>query len=971
MSYNTRNSSNAISVTNLGIIPNTLRDNRINIQNAINSLYTYGGGTLFFPKGTYLFSGTVDITGKDITLLGEEGSVLLGGYDETAKKINVSGARNINFYGLVFDSNRSGTVNVSNQYGFINTISSTNINIENCEFYNTKNSSIFLGGNSRFISILNNYFTGHFCGIFSYMNTGEPMGQQFVISNNKFGDTWVGGDVGESACIKLQTQPGYTGVSAGHVISNNVINSNIQMGIELWCQGRDNTVSNNTVKNTVWGISLDGQFNSTVVGNTVRSVSYMGIECATACKNCIIANNVVMGYKDMLVNTGTRVTQYGLTNSNAQCDGLVYDGNIVEGCTNYGINVQTTTNTIISNNIIKNSTTNLYFQNGQGTQVLNNLFESSAETNVNYHIFVDASNMPLTGFYFSNNKFRGKTNQQSIFFYGGASSTGTLVRDVCIENNITDETTSGGYGQFLGGNVSLYNYMFRNNFSPSGSSSYNSIADASDSSSPYKSSDVMNGFTYYGSSSWAVPGSGTTGNSTGIWVCVWSGGGGEQNNVRISALNYFNSDQNHYNAIEVWATMVPYEGFYQSHSLYASPFYSVNLFPYIKEVQTICHSNIAQNSVWFRINGLSTASSGQLFYFKYSKANGLPAPFSTYNTPSSYGTAVGSYLVLEGSATWNNRYKFQQGISVGNWANAGIYGPASGALAIYTEGGHALYADKSANVAIGGNVTTPSVQLSLGTTLADTKLGLWDAGGSNLYGLGIQGNQMRFHVDTSASRFSFLDAPAGNELFTIKGNGNIGINNSSPQNKLTINTAGTAYGFTHTNATVTGGSYIYSSNASGFLFGASSNHYLSLFGQGSNPLLQISSTGVSIGVPFPSKRGLIVDTEVNVTGTTSSSAFTLWDSAGGYGAVAKSTNKLQIYNNVTSGGMTIVAPNGYIGLGHTNPTQSVHFSGTLGMASIPVSTTANVGGVTVPATAAGFITVNITGGNFKLPYYNV
>lgn len=44
--------------------------------------------------------------------------------------------------------------------------------------------------------------------------------------------------------------------------------------------------------------------------------------------------------------------------------------------------------------------------------------------------------------------------------------------------------------------------------------------------------------------------------------------------------------------------------------------------------------------------------------------------------------------------------------------------------------------------------------------------------------------------------------------------------------------------------------------------------------------------------------------------------------------------------------------------------------GTLALQGIATAASANVGGASIPATAAGFITVSITGGSFKLPYFN-
>lgn len=78
-----------------------------------------------------------------------------------------------------------------------------------------------------------------------------------------------------------------------------------------------------------------------------------------------------------------------------------------------------------------------------------------------------------------------------------------------------------------------------------------------------------------------------------------------------------------------------------------------------------------------------------------------------------------------------------------------------------------------------------SVKLNLGTDLANTKLALYDDPG-DLYGLGVQAYQLRFHLGSSVSRFSFLSSPAGTEVFTIKGTGNVGVGTNTPSAKLDV-----------------------------------------------------------------------------------------------------------------------------------------------------------------------------------------
>lgn len=76
--------------------------------------------------------------------------------------------------------------------------------------------------------------------------------------------------------------------------------------------------------------------------------------------------------------------------------------------------------------------------------------------------------------------------------------------------------------------------------------------------------------------------------------------------------------------------------------------------------------------------------------------------------------------------------------------------------------------------------------LSLGSSLHNSKIKLWESG-NTVYGLGIQGSQFRLHLGSNADRFSFLDSADGNELMTVRGNGNVGIGTASPSQKLDVN----------------------------------------------------------------------------------------------------------------------------------------------------------------------------------------
>lgn len=112
-----------------------------------------------------------------------------------------------------------------------------------------------------------------------------------------------------------------------------------------------------------------------------------------------------------------------------------------------------------------------------------------------------------------------------------------------------------------------------------------------------------------------------------------------------------------------------------------------------------------------------------------------------------------------------------------------------------------LFIKTNNQIGIKINGTNLPGQVSIGgTTLANTKLALWDDG-SAPYGFGVQGYQFRFHLGINTARFSFLNSASGAEIFTIKGDGAVGIgianpiaglqmvNNTSPNLRIGSNTS--------------------------------------------------------------------------------------------------------------------------------------------------------------------------------------
>lgn len=112
------------------------------------------------------------------------------------------------------------------------------------------------------------------------------------------------------------------------------------------------------------------------------------------------------------------------------------------------------------------------------------------------------------------------------------------------------------------------------------------------------------------------------------------------------------------------------------------------------------------------------------------------------------------------------------------------------------------------NVGIG--TTSPGSLLSLGPSLAPTKLALYE-NGNDVYGLGIAGSEFQLHLGYPGAHFSFRNEPNGPEVMTVHGNGNVALNGElNVGTKARINgnlTVGGQVGFGTFNPTATTGIY--------------------------------------------------------------------------------------------------------------------------------------------------------------------
>ncbi len=169
---------------------------------------------------------------------------------------------------------------------------------------------------------------------------------------------------------------------------------------------------------------------------------------------------------------------------------------------------------------------------------------------------------------------------------------------------------------------------------------------------------------------------------------------------------------------------------------------------------------------------------------------------------------------------------------------------------------------------VGINNSSPIAPLSFASTLGNKISLWWGSNASAHYGFGIQANLLQIYTDSNSSdiAFGYGSSASFTERVRIKGNGNVGIGTSNPQNLLTVGPNPTA-GFNAAELAQfarTGDAYlavrdgtaaVVLGSTSGFGFvGTQTNHAFRVF-TNNQERMRVTNTGdVGIGTSAPAAK---------------------------------------------------------------------------------------------------------------------
>lgn len=341
------------NVLDYGAAGDGVADDTAEIQAAIDAAEAAGGGTVYFPEGTYAISAPVTVDSNYVRLMGEGYSSRIVG-SNTGSQIYVN---TVTFF-YISDLYISGNGTYSANKGCINVESSTQVLIERCFCTASSRMGIRINDCSK-VTIMNNRCFAN------YHNGIMVRGTSYDISVR--GNTCYDNVTAATSCgIGLYG-------ATGCVIADNICYGNALHGISFEASADRNVViGNNIYDNDASGISLHTSGSNLIVDNRVYANPTHGIVSYISSKNCI-KGNYVMATGTVDTNTfGIFVTTDSGTNvtDNSIIGNFVVDGYDCGIVVDYDCNFTS----IINNTVINNADIGIWIRraNVEDTMMIGN-----------------------------------------------------------------------------------------------------------------------------------------------------------------------------------------------------------------------------------------------------------------------------------------------------------------------------------------------------------------------------------------------------------------------------------------------------------------------------------------------------------------------------------------------------------------------------------------------------------------------
>ncbi len=418
-----------LNVRSHGAVGDGITDDTASIQNAINTLTV--GGTLFFPRGTYLCLTGLSSTADNLHFVFEKGAALT--YTTPTQTLLTISGNNCTIYNATinapatFDGTNSavtyGVIKITGEYFLAKECVLNNVPRAGIWFSDTNNGSVYdciiNGGTSdSFFTGLNTVHAGIYIDPASTGSQGN-----FKIAGNAINQCVQGcltGNLGDASHEQTMTITGnvfekcwnhgfYTsGFANGITVSANAFNA-CQTPIAI--SGWNHVVSNNTMvvfttgsglqtDNEITGISLRDPVGCIVTGNSIIGEAF-GSGAVIALDDLVdyagsnsVTDNIVSNNTIKITNSPVGGCSTIRMISTANISRNIVSGNIITAPlkTNDGIiSLVGTSGGIYNDNIIENNIINITGGDGNGFAIYTSQIENTSINENIVRIAYDAS----------------------------------------------------------------------------------------------------------------------------------------------------------------------------------------------------------------------------------------------------------------------------------------------------------------------------------------------------------------------------------------------------------------------------------------------------------------------------------------------------------------------------------------------------------------------------------------------------
>ena len=424
-----------VNVRDYGAIGNGKTDATAAIQKALN----HGvGKRVVAPAGTYLVRQLVITTRTTLALASGATLLLAPETNDTLLRVRAAGAKVTG--GGTLDGNRSQNsrrLRYQGKRGQASRSTTSGLSIQ-------RNYGIY-AANVNGLHISRALVTGTgYIGILAEATSGALTNT--VIERSRVDRSTEGASIVEGG-VKVHRSGG--AVSGVRISSNTVLmpqgpQDQSAIAIETWGGVSGAVVQNNVTTGGSMGISLSRTTNGSVVGNAVSGMSLYGIELASSSSTSVSGNTVRCG----------GYTPKGIVLSNQDPANDTISGNVVEGCTSRGIQLNHGSNgaQLVGNRINQSQGYAIEVVSSRNVAIANNMVDGGGTAQK--ALLVNASSdMDVRGNTFSN------MSQNGVLLYGAYP---VVLDQITIVSN-TFSRTNVAYGTQLSGGATLGTVAFEQN----------------------------------------------------------------------------------------------------------------------------------------------------------------------------------------------------------------------------------------------------------------------------------------------------------------------------------------------------------------------------------------------------------------------------------------------------------------------------------------------------------------------------